>query len=147
MVTHDSSDPGGATPRDGEVSSAEVLFALPADSGAPSIARRCLVERAIDIPQGLIDDALLLVSELVANAVEHGQPDIVLRIRSRPPRIGVSVQDGGRGRLTYPTGLADPGATRGRGLRIVDALSASWGVEAADPLPGKVVWFELEPEA
>ena len=45
---------------------------------------------------------------------------------------------------TRPGPVVDvrPGAGSGRGLRLVDQLSDSWGVDAADP--GKVVWFALD---
>lgn len=123
---------------------AEFVFGLPADTTAPAIARGLLVEYALSLPAGLIQDALLLVSELVSNAVQHGQPEIVLRIRRRPPGIGVSVQDRGPGQVVRPSGQLDPRATRGRGLRIVEAVSSAWGVEPAVPPPGKIVWFELD---
>ena len=109
------------------------------------MARRYLSEHADGLPEKLIDDALLMVSELVTNAVQHGRPDIVLMVRPNPPGIGVSVRDGGAALPVPPTGAPDPADQRGRGLHMVESLSSSWGVEPADPPPGKVVWFELDP--
>lgn len=120
-----------------------LVYALPADRAAPAIARRHLAKYASGLPAQLVDDALVLVSELVTNAVEHGRPEIVLTIRRSPPGIGVSVQDGGGGLPAPVQGVPGPSDPRGRGLRIVDALSSAWGVEPADPPPGKIVWFEI----
>jgi hypothetical protein len=91
-------DPGTARSGGHGPAPAEIVYGLPADAAAPAIARAVLVEHAGSLPAGLIEDALLLVSELVTNAVQHGQPEILLSIRRRPPGIGVSVQDRGRGR-------------------------------------------------
>lgn len=134
----------GATARNPSGKPAKVTFALPADEAAPQIARRYLAEHAAGVPAGLTDDALLLVSELVTNAVRHGQPDIFLTIRPHPPGIGVAVRDHGPELPTPSVEMPEPTAPRGRGLRIVDALSSDWGIELVDPPPGKIVWFELE---
>jgi anti-sigma regulatory factor (Ser/Thr protein kinase) len=140
----ESIDPDAGRSGDHGTDPAEIVFGLRADAAAPAIARGLLVEHAGSLPAGLIEDALLLVSELVTNAVQHGKPQIVLRIRPSPPGIGVSVQDRGDGQVTRPNGELDPRASRGRGLRIVDSVSSAWGVEPAVPPPGKVVWFELK---
>jgi anti-sigma regulatory factor (Ser/Thr protein kinase) len=139
----ESIEPEAATHRGTEPRPADLVVTLPADVAAPALARRHLSVHAEGVPKALINDALLLVSELVGNAVQHGQPDIILRIRRAPPGIGVSVQDRGSEQPVLPTEAPDMNAKSGRGLRIVDALSSSWGVEPADPPPGKIVWFEL----
>lgn len=118
------------------------MIYLPADAQAPAIARRQVSDHAVELPGAVVDDAMLLVSELVTNAVRHGEPHIVLRLRPHPPGIGVSVQDGGQELPELPD---EPDESRpgGRGLRIVDTLATEWGIEPASP--GKVVWFELHP--
>lgn len=114
---------------------------LPPSANAPAIARTFVEERSGDLAPALVDDALVLVSELVTNAVLHGQPEIRLRLRRIPPGIGVAVSDEGddldQVRPSHPSARA----TSGRGLAIVDTLAADWGVQAGTP--GKVVWFEL----
>ncbi|HZY77790.1 MAG TPA: ATP-binding protein [Jatrophihabitantaceae bacterium] len=124
----------------------DAVLALPAGPEAPALARRYLQEHARDLPSSVLDDALLLVSELVTNAVQHGRPKIVLRLRESPPGIGVFVSDGGDGLPRFPPAEPDQHAVSGRGLRIVDAIASDWGVEHDGSRPGKVVWFELRPD-
>jgi anti-sigma regulatory factor (Ser/Thr protein kinase) len=116
---------------------------LPADAHAPGIARAFVERHSGDLPAELIDDAMVLVSELVSNAVLHGQPDIRLQVRVRSPGIGVAVSDKGGDLPPEHPARPSPNATSGRGLAIVDTLASEWGVLASTPPPGKVVWFEL----
>lgn len=124
----------------------DTVLALPAGLEAPALARAYLHDHARYLPQAVMDDALLMVSEVVTNAVQHGRPKIMLRLRETPPGIGVYVSDGGSGLPEFSPTEPDHLAVRGRGLRIVDALASDWGVEQIDSQPGKVVWFELRPE-
>jgi anti-sigma regulatory factor (Ser/Thr protein kinase) len=114
------------------------------DADAAGVARAFVQEHSDSLPQDLIDDAKLLVTELVSNAVRHGRPDITLRVSLHPPLIGVSVEDEGvtvPSTDIHPPDLEAPG---GRGLMIVDRMSDSWGVIPTDPPPGKTVWFRLD---
>ncbi|KOT97994.1 MULTISPECIES: ATP-binding protein [Streptomyces] len=86
------------------------------------------------------EDAVLLVSELVGNAVRHtGARVFGLRMRRRPGWIRVEVRDPSRGLpCLMPVQETD---VSGRGLFLVDKLSDRWGV---DLLPrGKTTWFEM----
>jgi anti-sigma regulatory factor (Ser/Thr protein kinase) len=118
---------------------------LPHDARAAGIARRFVEEHSEHLPSELIEDAQLLVSEIVGNAVRHGRPDITLRVRTHPPGIGVAVIDTGDGLPEVPGGPPPPTQPSGRGLLIVDALATEWGVSPKEPPPGKVVWFDLRP--
>jgi anti-sigma regulatory factor (Ser/Thr protein kinase) len=121
----------------------QLQIALPPNSEAPSIARSFVVDRGAGLPADVVTDAELLVSELVSNAVLHGSPAITLRVDLDPPCIGVEVEDHGK---SVPNTTIEPPAPTmlsGRGLMIVDKLSAAWGVTPTDPPPGKSVWFEL----
>lgn len=103
-----------------------------ASPGQVAEARRWL--RAVLGPDhGYLDDAQLVLSELVTNAVEHGSrsEESPIRIVVRQVRgtwVFLSVTDGGRdgGRAPVPTS-AGPSATRGRGLPLVDQLAIRWG--------------------
>jgi len=125
---------------------AETLVPLPADAGAPALARAHVDRQAAGLPQDLVDDALLVISELVTNALQHGEPEIVLRLQVTSAGLWASVQDAGSARPEPSAHDPDSHAVHGRGLRIVDALSSCWGVELDDAAPGKVVWFELRLE-
>lgn len=111
---------------------------LPNDTTASTVARRAVREVAVDgTDGGALDDFLVIVSELVTNAVEHGEGPVHLTLESEPARLAVSVVDHHR---CLPR-IADPheDETRGRGLRIVDALAEAWGVTFSRD-NGKVVW-------
>jgi CheY-like chemotaxis protein/anti-sigma regulatory factor (Ser/Thr protein kinase) len=88
----------------------------------------------------IVDDVLLVVTELVNNAVTHACSECDLRLSINPLALRIEVIDQGPG---APDPLP-PSATRnhGRGLHLVDALTAAWGFEPiADD--GKMVWAEL----
>lgn len=88
-----------------------------------------------------LPDAELALSELVTNAVLHGQAPITLHLRRDDTGLRVEVGDGSA--LGPAVSLLDPTAVTGRGLLLVSATSDTWGVEARGE--GKVVWFELSP--
>lgn len=90
----------------------------------------------------LTDDAVLIVTELVSNAVAHASgPDMrvsVVRVDAR--RVRVSVIDADRTR-PQPRPF-DVERERGRGLLLIEAMSCTWGVHLLHG--GKAVWAELE---
>jgi len=116
---------------------------LPKDASAPSVARNWL--RAVGCGShggDLLDDAALLVSELVTNALLYGGPPIVLAVDCDGCGLEVRVRDGSsRWPVPRPAG---PDAENGRGFLLLDILSERWGVEAeVDGAGGKEVWFRL----
>ena len=121
---------------------AELL--LPLESTSPAAARR-FVERSGCQAHGgaVLDDALLVISELVTNAVRHGGPPIVLAVDCDGAALHVRVRDGGPTLPTPRTAGAD--AESGRGMSLIDLLSSTWGVDPVpdEQGPGKEVWFEL----
>jgi anti-sigma regulatory factor (Ser/Thr protein kinase) len=117
--------------------------AVPGVRRSVGVARRLVRDMAPDLPG--LDDLVLVVSELVANAVTHtasgdegGRVAIVLTVGGGVYRLEVA--DGG-GADGSPHVKADPGAETGRGMRIVDALATRWGYR----LDGArtVVWAEF----
>jgi DNA-binding NarL/FixJ family response regulator len=82
----------------------------------------------------------LLVSELVTNALRHAEGNIEVVMRLGETSVRVEVHDDSP---VVPSPV-DRGteAPSGRGLRIVEALAARWGVRSCRK--GKSVWFELE---
>jgi anti-sigma regulatory factor (Ser/Thr protein kinase) len=93
---------------------------------------------------GLADEdgiAILLVSELVTNALRYGRPPLSMVARRGQRTLRVEVHDGapdGRPRLRP----LDPETPGGLGLLLVEALATRWGWSEADG--GKYVWFELD---
>ncbi|MYZ34028.1 ATP-binding protein [Streptomyces sp. SID4917] len=92
----------------------------------------------------LEDSAVLIVSELVSNAGLHAKvtPEQIIETRyfRSSGALRIEVHDGSPDR-PWPR-PADPEATDGRGLLLVDALADEWGV-ADRGGPGKVVWASL----
>lgn len=88
----------------------------------------------------VLDEAQLLVSELVTNAVRHGGPPVRVRV-SCDGQAGLSVRvtDGN----PHPPVRRDVStdAEGGRGVALVDIISSRWGVDHA--ASGKTVWFVL----
>jgi serine phosphatase RsbU (regulator of sigma subunit)/anti-sigma regulatory factor (Ser/Thr protein kinase) len=117
---------------------------LPDDHQAPGQARRFVRTTLAgwSVGDDTIDTAELCVSELVTNAVIHTGTAAELTARLDDEVLTVSVRDqGGEGTISQGA-LEDPLTISGRGLALVDALSAAWSAErSAD---GTTVWFELE---
>lgn len=108
---------------------------------APSQARELLAAscREWAVPQYL-ETGALVVSELVTNAVRHAETDIGLDLTLTGEGLTVAVHDEGAGAPAIV-----PPAERlagGRGLAIVESLSAEWGVETGQR--GKTVWCRLD---
>jgi anti-sigma regulatory factor (Ser/Thr protein kinase) len=93
-----------------------------------------------------IDDAALVVSELVTNAVNAGCSAATVALELHRDYLRLSVADNNQARphLRSPT----PRDAHGRGLRIVEQLTTSWGVDPieadADGAPRKQVWAVLK---
>jgi serine phosphatase RsbU (regulator of sigma subunit)/anti-sigma regulatory factor (Ser/Thr protein kinase) len=89
-------------------------------------------------------DAALVVSELLANALQHGLPPVSVRVQASPTRVMIEVRDAS---LRSPIRVrASNENMTGRGLALVDRLAAAWGVEAREE-GGKTVWCELTGDA
>lgn len=116
---------------------------LPSRGESAATARRltqCVVLRQWALSPQIAEHAVLLVSELVGNAVRHtGARVFGLRMLRRRGWIRIEVRDPSRGLpCLMPVHELD---TSGRGLFLVDKLSDRWGV---DLLPrGKTTWFEM----
>jgi CheY-like chemotaxis protein len=121
------------------VSQASVHLANDVESArvARAFVRETLRSWGVDEP---LDDALLVVSELVSNAIVHARSSCELRLGLSPVIVRVEVVDGGDG---TPDPLP-PSRTRphGRGLNLIDAVASAWGVDPQTS-GGKVVWAEI----
>ncbi|WP_100499940.1 ATP-binding protein [Geodermatophilus chilensis] len=86
-------------------------------------------------------DAALLVTELVANVVDHvaGEASFTLELSLSEDWLRITVVDGSALRPVVRD--LEAGAPRGRGMRLVESIADRWGVEEHGD--GKAVWFEL----
>lgn len=95
------------------------------------------------LTQGSVDDVVLVASELVGNAVVHGDAvvdgalDVGWDVEDEQVIVRVNDGSDARPELKQPDGTA----TGGRGLAIVDAIAADWGVRSAGS--GKQVWARV----
>jgi anti-sigma regulatory factor (Ser/Thr protein kinase) len=112
---------------------------LPSDRDAAVMARR-LVRTRLDgvVETPTLDDVVLVVSELVTNAVRHGRGDIELQIDFDGARVRGNVRDEGKGFAENARTQA-AGQVGGNGLHIVEQVASGWGVHQASAR----VWFEL----
>ena len=95
--------------------------------------------------RGLAEDAALIVSELMTNAVDASavlpdRPPVTLRLLVRERSLLIEVWD--QGPLDLEPREADADSECGRGLTVVAALSDRWGCERTG-YRRKVVWAEL----
>ena len=102
---------------------------LAAGHGAPATARTFVTDHLAGrvLPAGVvIPDVVLVVSELVTNAVEAGASTLGLTLALNGRGIELVVEDDAAGWPTPATGGVD--AHRGRGLNIVEQLVDQWHV-------------------
>jgi serine phosphatase RsbU (regulator of sigma subunit)/anti-sigma regulatory factor (Ser/Thr protein kinase) len=117
------------------------------EPAAVAAARRFVREtlRSWQIPDRsgwLVDDAVLLTSELVTNAVVHAGTPLRVCCRLDGGEIEVSVRDSHPTRTIGDEPAADDAErTNGRGLMLPAALASSWGVSYSRT--AKAVWFRL----
>jgi anti-sigma regulatory factor (Ser/Thr protein kinase) len=114
---------------------------LPKAAVAAAQARRALDRLAGEVDARRLDDARLLVSELIANAVEHvdEQGMIELRVDNDAERLRVEVLDPGRG-FDGDGHAPEAEAESGWGLHFVSRLADRWAAESG---ARGCVWFEL----
>jgi two-component sensor histidine kinase len=113
------------------------------DLKGPSQARRAIGSLARDLDAEVLNDTMLLVSELVSNAVKYGTGAIELRVRTRGTHhVLVEVLDEGTG-FSPSERTASRFESGGFGFRLVDELTSNWGVHEGSAH----VWFEIDRSA
>jgi two-component sensor histidine kinase len=121
-----------------------LAFSLNGGIEASSAAREAVLAGDGAVPAPVRDDILLLVTELVTNAVRHGGvgPDQSLRVELRrwPRRVRVEVAHPGSGFVHKPL-PPSADAAGGWGLVLVDRIADRWGI--TNDAGGTCVWFEL----
>jgi anti-sigma regulatory factor (Ser/Thr protein kinase) len=117
----------------------EIVGGLTAPTRARAVARRVLAGL---LPDPAREDLLVLVTELVTNAVRHAGVDesrnVVLHLAAAPRIARVEVCDGGPG---FDPVERSPGPGGGFGLMLLRTLPDRWGLETDD---GVCAWFEFD---
>ncbi|MFJ9446670.1 ATP-binding protein [Kitasatospora sp. NPDC101235] len=119
---------------------------LPRSRRAPAEGRALLTSLLASTPNSepYLDSGLLVVSELVTNALLHGTPAghlIYLSLDVDPARLRIEVHDARRDREPVLRALTLDGEA-GRGLHLVNSLAKSTGCSPREPI-GKIVWCEV----
>jgi anti-sigma regulatory factor (Ser/Thr protein kinase) len=127
------------------------IKAFPAEADAVRHVRRFVTEHlpALGL-EARTDDVLFVVTELAANAILHARTPFEVGLFCLGDGGRIEVRDGSA--TLPPVAIPPPGRSRdpqhgrtgsrcGRGLTVVDALSAEWGTHRSRG--GKVVWCEL----
>ncbi len=127
--------------RSGYAPGMQIMTPLPTDTGAIRRARKTVGDQlwAWGMSE-LVDDAELITSELVTNAINHGRGAIELRMYALDDRVRISVLDeniDGTPHVARDRGLE----AGGRGLSLVEQLSLAWGHDVHGQ--SKEVWAEL----
>jgi anti-sigma regulatory factor (Ser/Thr protein kinase) len=119
-----------------------VLRELPNAATACAEGRRFVAQHLSrwQVPGQVSDEATLLTSELITNAVRHAPPPLFLEITVDTTKIRIDVHDSD---LVVPV-LTRPDFTScgGRGVWPIDTIASRWGYRPEPP--GKVVWFEMD---
>ena len=114
---------------------------LPARASSPGAARRFVAKTLEGWRFAGGDDAILVVSELVTNALLHARTPMTVTLAEDGDALRLSVTDGSMQELQQRHFSADSGT--GRGLRLLASLASEWGVEWHGD--GKTVWARIEP--
>lgn len=119
---------------------------LPYDVASAGSARRLVGDFAEARLSGLRrDELILMASEVVTNAVRHGEPEpdgsIGLRLEEDQDALRVVVTDGGEGFTFDPDSVEDANREEHFGLLLLDWLADRWGLS----VDGKsAIWLEVD---
>ena len=119
-----------------------VTIRLPHELLSAGEARRFAARVVVDWRfDSVLDDVLLVVSELAANALTHADSALELRLSHSSNVLRIEVTDGGAGTPEpQPESFTEE---HGRGLHLVDHLTTAWGMRETTSGTGKMVWAEL----
>jgi anti-sigma regulatory factor (Ser/Thr protein kinase) len=121
-----------------------LVFELPAKPAAGYAARHALLAHRGALPSSVRDNVLLLVTELVSNAVRHAQAgaDQMVRVelRHRARTVSVAVFDAGSG-FTAEVPRVRPDQTGGWGLFLLDRIADRWAITST--ASGTCASFEI----
>ena len=127
----------------------QLAYSLSGGPDAAAAARNAVLEGlGSGVPQRAVEDIMLVVSELVTNAVRHAgagaDESIDVRVARSPRAVRIEVEDAKPALEPKQLGRDERPAAGGLGLVVVDAL-CEWGTEHYDR--HKTVWAEYPLEA
>jgi anti-sigma regulatory factor (Ser/Thr protein kinase) len=118
---------------------ADLTLKLQPQPIAPALARRAAQDQfGGHLTRRQLDDLVLVVSELVGNAIVHGDGEVVLRLQLDGETVRGEVVDEGGG-FEREVRVREPDDFGGRGLLIVESMTSRWGVHEGTTH----VWFEM----
>jgi anti-sigma regulatory factor (Ser/Thr protein kinase) len=129
-----------------------LVVELPCQLSSPAEARHALgaelVMAGVSLERPGVESAMLILSELVTNAIVHGSSPIRLTVdirqSDRQPSLTLAVSDAADD-LPVIDHHPEPGQVGGWGMELVERVSLSWGVlPPPDHQAGKIVWARLE---
>jgi anti-sigma regulatory factor (Ser/Thr protein kinase) len=109
---------------------------LPRATDSVRVARQLVDVHSAGMTAARREDAGLMVSELVTNALRHGRGAITMGVTAGSDDLTIEVADEGHGTVEL---VPAPGPSGGWGLRIVDELADAWGAHEGSTR----VWFRL----
>jgi anti-sigma regulatory factor (Ser/Thr protein kinase) len=116
-----------------------VVLSEPASAG---LVRRLLSTLFVSLPSDRLADLVLASSELVTNAIHHGDGTLAVTVWPGSSLVRVDVTDNGRAAPLPRLSPYDDDEI-GWGLSIVDTLSTRWGATLNIDGPGKTTWIEM----
>jgi anti-sigma regulatory factor (Ser/Thr protein kinase) len=125
----------GANAPDGDT----MIIHLDRDVGMIRVARQALRHWLDERSCSNAEDAMLVLSELVTNAIVHARAGCTIEVQHHDDLLRLDVRDPSAAPPTI--GSARPDDVGGRGLRLVAAVAQAWGWEPTDG--GKRVWAHL----
>jgi anti-sigma regulatory factor (Ser/Thr protein kinase) len=118
----------------------ELRRTFAANADAPPAARRAVAGLGDDVADEVLEDARLIVTELVTNSVLHGPPEpIELHLLVEDGVLRIEVTDAGPGFDPPAAGPSVP-SSGGCGLLVVDALTERWGIHGG---ARSMTWAEV----
>jgi anti-sigma regulatory factor (Ser/Thr protein kinase) len=122
-----------------------VSFSIPGGTGAAAIARRSVISIEAGLPLGVRHRVALMLSEFVANAVQHGGAGadevVQVKVESTTECVRVEVVDPGCADAEPSERIRH--ADGGYGLLLIEHLSTRWGRQPTGA-GGSLAWFELD---
>ena len=116
---------------------------FPDDVRSAQAARSFVRNQIAGCSESTVEAVVLVVSELVTNAVLHARSPVSVEVR-RCSRGGVHVEVSDSSSATPVRTPPSDTALSGRGVALVEAVSTRWGVRSRTS--GKTVWFEVDPD-